>query len=191
MSKKNLMAIIRENRTLLIVIAVGLFLIELEIFVIAAMKSGNKSVIQVKNVAGDVIYESDGNNLSQFDKYYFEQNFGPLDQYRLNLVSRQTPFPFRAWFVAAFGLFDTFNIIFSSAIKGAGDTRFVMLMMAVVSTLLLALPAYLAIIVLGCGLMVSWTILTINVAALGLVFYFRFLGGKWKNMRVIEEAPKC
>jgi hypothetical protein len=104
MSKKNLMAIIRENRTLLIVIAVGLFLIELEIFVIAAMKSGNKSVIQVKNVAGDVIYESDGNNLSQFDKYYFEQNFGPLDQYRLNLVSRQTPFPFRAWFVAAFGL---------------------------------------------------------------------------------------
>ena len=45
MSKKNLMAILRENRTLLIVIAVGLFLIELEIFVIAAMKSGNKSVI--------------------------------------------------------------------------------------------------------------------------------------------------
>ena len=38
MSKKNLMAIIRENRTLFIVIAVGLFLIELEIFVLAAMK---------------------------------------------------------------------------------------------------------------------------------------------------------
>ena len=76
MSKKNLMAILRENRTLLIVIAVGLFLIELEIFIIAAMKSGNKSVIQVKNDVGEVIYESDGNNLSQFDKYYFEQNFG-------------------------------------------------------------------------------------------------------------------
>lgn len=104
MSKKNLMGIIRENRTLFIVIAVGLLLIELEIFILAAMKSGNKSVIQVKNVAGDVIYESDGNNLSQFDKYYFEQNFGSLDQYRLSLVSREVPFPFRAWFVAAFGL---------------------------------------------------------------------------------------
>jgi len=104
MSKKNLMAILRENRTLLIVIAVGLFLIELEIFVIAAMKSGNKSVIQVKDAAGEVIYESDGNNLSQFDKYYFEQNFGALEKYRLNLDTRQTPFPFRAWFVAAFGL---------------------------------------------------------------------------------------
>lgn len=104
MSKKNLMAIVREHRTLFIVIAVGLFLIELEIFAIAAMKSGNQSVIQVQNPAGEVIYESDGNNLSQFDKYYFEQNFGPLDQYQLRLVSRQVPFPFRAWFVAAFGL---------------------------------------------------------------------------------------
>lgn len=104
MSKKNLMAIIREHRTLFIVIAVGLFIIELEIFIIAAMKSGDKSVIQVKNTNGEVIYESDGNNLSQFDKYYFEQNFGPLDQYQLNLVTRRVPFPFRAWFVAAFGL---------------------------------------------------------------------------------------
>ena len=104
MSKTNLMAIIRENRTLFIVIAVGLFLIELEIFILAALKSGNKSVIQVSNALGDVIYEADGSNLSQFDRYYFEQNFGPLEQYRLRLVSRREPFPFRAWFVAAFGL---------------------------------------------------------------------------------------
>ena len=117
MSKKNLMAIIRENRTLLIVIAVGLFLIELEIFIIAAMKSGHKSVIQVKNVDGEVIYESDGNNLSQFDKYYFEQNFGALEKYRLNLVTRQTPFPFRAWFVAAFGLPVGGMLLFAFVVK--------------------------------------------------------------------------
>lgn len=104
MSKKNLMAVIRENRTLFIVIAVGLFLIELEIFVLAAMKSGRQSVIQVMTNTGEVIYESDGRNLSQFDKYYFEQNFGPLDQYQLRLNTREVPFPFRAWFVAAFGL---------------------------------------------------------------------------------------
>jgi len=104
MSKKNLMAIIREHRTLFVVLAVGLFLIELEIFILAAMKSGRKSVIQVKNSVGDVIYESDGNNLSQFDRYYFEQNFGALENYQLGLVVREVPFPFRAWFVAAFGL---------------------------------------------------------------------------------------
>jgi hypothetical protein len=104
MSKKNLMTVLRENRTLFTVIAVGLFLIELEIFILAAMKSGNKSVIQVLNASGEVIYASDGKNLSQFDKYYFEQNFGPLADYQLRLHTVDVPFPFRAWFVAAFGL---------------------------------------------------------------------------------------
>jgi len=104
MSKKNLMTVLRENRTLFTVIAVGLFLIELEIFILAAMKSGSKSVIQVLNASGEVIYASDGKNLSQFDKYYFEQNFGPLANYQLRLHTEEVPFPFRAWFVAAFGL---------------------------------------------------------------------------------------
>ncbi|MGD9097671.1 MAG: hypothetical protein PVF97_06270 [Desulfobacterales bacterium] len=117
MSKKNLMAIIRENRTLFIVIAVGLFLIELEIFVLAAMKSGRQSVIQVMTPAGEVIYESDGKNLSQFDKYYFEQNFGPIDQYELRLHTRERPFPFRAWFVAAFGLPISAILLFAFVVK--------------------------------------------------------------------------
>jgi hypothetical protein len=117
MSKKNLMTIIRENRTLLIVIAVGLLLIELEIFVLAAMKSGRQSVIQVMTPAGEVIYESDGRNLSQFDKYYFEQNFGPLDQYQLRLNTRDIPFPFRAWFVAAFGLPIAGILMFAFVVK--------------------------------------------------------------------------
>ncbi len=117
MSKKNLMAVIRENRTLFIVIAVGLFLIELEIFVLAAMKSGRQSVIQVMTPAGEVIYESDGQNLSQFDKYYFEQNFGPIDQYELRLHTRERPFPFRAWFVAAFGLPISAILLFAFVVK--------------------------------------------------------------------------
>ena len=117
MSKKNLMAIIRENRTLFIVIAVGLFLIELEIFILAAMKSGRQSVIQVMTATGEVIYESDGQNLSQFDKYYFEQNFGPVENYQLKLDTRERPFPFRAWFVAAFGLPIAGILLFAFVVK--------------------------------------------------------------------------
>ncbi len=117
MSKKNLMAIIRENRTLFIVIAVGLFLIELEIFILAAMKSGRQSVIQVMTATGEVIYESDGQNLSQFDKYYFEQNFGPVENYQLKLHTRERPFPFRAWFVAAFGLPIAGILLFAFVVK--------------------------------------------------------------------------
>ena len=89
-------------------------------------------------------------------------------------------------FVAVYSVFDTMNVIFASAIKGAGDTRFVMFMLATLSVFVLILPTYLAIVVLGRGLMVSWIIASAYVIILGFVFYFRFLGGKWKTMRVIE-----
>jgi MATE family multidrug resistance protein len=90
-------------------------------------------------------------------------------------------------FVAVYSVFDTLNIIFASAIKGAGDTRFVMYMIVVISACVLVVPTYVAISVLDYGLMAGWTVVSAYVITLGFVFYFRFLGGKWKSMRVIEE----
>ena len=90
-------------------------------------------------------------------------------------------------FVAVYSIFDTLNIIFASAIKGAGDTRFVMYAIVVISACVLVVPTYMAIMVLDYGLMAGWTIASVYVISLGFVFYFRFLGGKWKTMRVIEE----
>ncbi len=93
-------------------------------------------------------------------------------------------------FVAVYSVFDTLNIIFASAIKGAGDTRFVMYMIVLVSVLVLVVPSYTAIVILDYGIMAGWTIASLYVVVLGFVFLFRFLGGKWKTMRVIEEqAP--
>jgi len=102
--KKDLAALIRENKTLFIIITVGLFLIELEIFALAATKSGRKSWIQVSDDRGTVIYETDGSRLSDFNKYYFEKTFGPFENYQSKLITREVPFPFRAWFVAAVGV---------------------------------------------------------------------------------------
>ena len=96
--------LLRENKALFILIAVGIFLIELEIFAFAAMKSGRKSRLQVMDHSGKVIYETSGTDLSSFNKYYFEKTFGPLDQYQVNLVTEDVPFPFRAWFAAAIGI---------------------------------------------------------------------------------------
>ena len=101
---KNLTSLIRENKTLFIIITVGLFLIELEIFAVATTKSGRKSWLQVSDDRGTVIYETDGNRLSDFNKYYFEKTFGPFENYNVKLVTREIPFPFRAWFVAAVGI---------------------------------------------------------------------------------------
>ncbi len=113
----NVRSFVAEHKTLLIIILVGLFLIELEIFALAVMKSGRKARLQILDSAGNVIHETDGRNLSQFDKYYFEKTFGPLENYRVRLQTRQVPFPFRAWFVAAVGIPVGAMLIFGFIVK--------------------------------------------------------------------------
>ncbi len=104
MANKNIAELIRENKTAFIVIAVVLFLLELEIFAVAVMKSGRKSWLQVLDQKGNVIHETDGRSLSDFNKYYFEKTFGPFENYEVRLQREDEPFPFRAWFVAAVGI---------------------------------------------------------------------------------------
>ena len=91
-------------------------------------------------------------------------------------------------FVAIYSLFDTCNIIFASALKGAGDTRFVMVMIVVMSLTVLVLPTYAVVSLGGMGIFVCWGIATVYVCLLGIAFYARFRGGKWKSMTVIEEV---
>jgi len=91
-------------------------------------------------------------------------------------------------FVALYCLFDAVGIIFASAVKGAGDTRFVMTMMLVLSAVLLVIPSYLAIVHFSLGIYIAWTFATTYVVILSIAFYLRFAGGKWKSMRVIEEV---
>lgn len=105
MSKGNrITAFIREHKTVFIVISVVILLLEIEIFAVAVMKSGRKSTLQVLNTQGNVVFETEGNHLSHFNKDHFEKTFGPLDQYQTKLVTQTKPFPFRAWFVAAVGI---------------------------------------------------------------------------------------
>ncbi len=88
--------------------------------------------------------------------------------------------------VAIYALFDAMNIIFASAIKGAGDTAFVMRMILIMSISVLVLPCYLAVNVFNSGILICWFFAALHISLLGLVFYLRFRGGKWKHMRVIE-----
>ena len=92
-------------------------------------------------------------------------------------------------FVAVFCFFDALNLIFSGAIKGAGDTRFIMWAIAALSIGVMIAPVYIAIEFLGAGLYTAWTIVTLYVCALGIAFMLRYRHGKWKKMRVIEGQP--
>ena len=89
-------------------------------------------------------------------------------------------------FVALYSIFDTMNLVFASAIKGAGDTRYVMFAIVITSALVLITPTYLGVVVMGWGVMASWINVSAYVIVLSIIFLIRFLGGKWKCMRVIE-----
>ena len=92
-------------------------------------------------------------------------------------------------FVAVFCFFDALNLIFSGAIKGAGDTRFIMWTIGALSVGVMIIPVYLAIEVFDAGIYTAWTLVTFYVSTLGLAFMLRYRQGKWKKMRVIESQP--
>ncbi|MCL2144846.1 MAG: MATE family efflux transporter [Endomicrobia bacterium] len=89
-------------------------------------------------------------------------------------------------FVALYSLFDPMNIVFASAIKGAGDTAFVMKLLITLSIFAAAMPIYLVIVVFDLGLYIGWSIMVFYAVALALSFYLRYKTYKWKKMRVIE-----
>ena len=90
-------------------------------------------------------------------------------------------------FVAAYCLFDGMVIIFVSAIKGAGDMRFVLLVQLVIAPLPV-LAAWAGITFFGFGLIYCWIVVTVWICALGIIYCARFLQGRWRTMRVIEVA---
>jgi len=92
-------------------------------------------------------------------------------------------------FVAVFCLFDAMNLIFSGALKGAGDTQFILWTIAALSCGVMIIPVYLAVEIFNAGIYTAWVLVTFYIATLGIAFYLRYRHGKWKEMRIIEAAP--
>lgn len=91
-------------------------------------------------------------------------------------------------FVAVYSLFDALTLSFSSAIKGAGDTRFVVLVVAALSLGVLTIPTAVMLLVFGWGMYAAWSAATLYISLLGVVFFLRFRHGAWKAMSVIEPS---
>ncbi len=90
-------------------------------------------------------------------------------------------------FVAAYNMLDAVLMVFVSAIKGAGDTPFV-LRASFIMAIMLGGLSWLGVEVLEFGVYGCWAVVAGWVWALGVIFMIRFLGGKWRQMRVIEIA---
>lgn len=76
------------------------------------------------------------------------------------------------------------SLSLSGALRGAGDTRSVLYIMAGCTWIVRLVPAYLLAITLGIGVPGAWlaAIMDINVRA--VLMYFRFRQGKWKEVEV-------
>jgi MATE family multidrug resistance protein len=92
-------------------------------------------------------------------------------------------------FVALYCLFDCVNVVFAFALRGAGDTRFVTAVAIGVSWPVMVLPTYLC-WEYGWGLYWAWTFASAYVILLAVIFFARFLQGRWKQMRVIEKEAQ-
>lgn len=91
-------------------------------------------------------------------------------------------------FVVVYTLFDGMAVVFSSAIRGAGDSRFCMIFTTLTCWFLMVLPTWVAIKRLDAGLYAGWWAVTIYIVVLGIGYMLRFLGGRWKRMSVIEAS---
>ncbi|MBX3730652.1 MAG: MATE family efflux transporter [Candidatus Sumerlaeia bacterium] len=90
--------------------------------------------------------------------------------------------------VVAYSFGDVANLTYASAIKGAGDTRFVLVYAALTSFFLVVVPCtYLG--YTGGSPLLMWGCALVFVTALGVGFLLRYRGGHWKSMQVIESEP--
>lgn len=90
-------------------------------------------------------------------------------------------------FIAGYCIFDAFQTVFVGALKGAGDTRFVL-----GGHLFAGSTAVISGITLNQfgweGLYFWWWVITAWVVLLAVIFTARYLQGGWMNKRVIEPS---
>jgi MATE family multidrug resistance protein len=92
-------------------------------------------------------------------------------------------------FVAVYSIFDAMNLVFAAGLKGAGDTLYPLGLTIGLSWALLLGPSYWLCVVGGAGVYTAWTAASAYVIVLGVLMWRRFHTGRWRSMRVIEDAP--
>ncbi len=92
-------------------------------------------------------------------------------------------------FVAAYSFFDAMSVVFSSAVRGAGDTRFPMLISFVCCWLIMVVPTA-VMNARGGDLLWSWSACTAYIVVVGFAMLARFLQGRWRTMKVIESESE-
>ncbi len=87
-------------------------------------------------------------------------------------------------FAAVFQTMDALGTVASGAIRGAGDTRWPMVVSLLMAWFFFVPSVLILGKVLGYGVFGAWTGATIYISVLGLLLFARFKSGKWKSMKI-------
>ncbi len=87
-------------------------------------------------------------------------------------------------FAGLYLVLECVQLVFSGAIKGAGDTWFV-LKTTIAASLVTVVGYFLA---KPLGLYALWTVYILQITLIGVACLWRFRGGRWKAMNVLEKS---
>jgi MATE family multidrug resistance protein len=118
-----------------------------------------------------------------FPGFYLSWFHNPSDPQLWDQVS--VIVPYLLLYVALFTSFDSMNLIFSFALKGAGDTQFVTFVALLMPWPLMVFPTWLFKDFNG-AIYWAWGAASVYIICQAFVFWNRFVGGKWKAMSVIN-----
>ncbi|MEZ6059294.1 MAG: MATE family efflux transporter [Planctomycetaceae bacterium] len=93
-------------------------------------------------------------------------------------------------FVAVYSVFDALAVVFSSALRGAGDTLFPMLLTMFSSWLVMTIPALLVVQSESASITKLWLCCTAHITTMGSAMLLRFLSGRWKHIQLIDTAQE-
>jgi MATE family multidrug resistance protein len=87
--------------------------------------------------------------------------------------------------VAAWGIFDAVSLMYSGALRGAGDTKFVVWASGLLAWLFWIPGVIYLYAVRGTGIVTLWLFTSFYVAIFAVVFFLRFRTGRWKNIDLL------
>jgi putative MATE family efflux protein len=76
------------------------------------------------------------------------------------------------------------SLTLGGALRGAGDTRAVLYIMAGTTWIVRLVPAYLLAITFGLGVPGAWMAAVLDINSRAVLMYVRFRAGRWKNIEV-------
>jgi MATE family multidrug resistance protein len=90
-------------------------------------------------------------------------------------------------FVAAYSVFDALAVVFSSALRGAGDTVFPMFITLFSSWMIMVVPALLIIRSEHASIPALWLTCTAHVSFSGICMFLRYLSGRWQRIHLVDS----